>query len=176
MADSVADLKKFLNRPDVPASQVIKLLGRKTPSTMYGGHVLNPFDKRYERIVVRLDPKELRLVKQIQFQTTEENPICMGDLVPIVGKFKCRFKRKTKETEFRARGFEEGSIIDYFGTRMEKYQFEGLDDGTFQVHLPNGQIHALQTSDIFIDYFTFNFKDREPPPDEEVKPPRNSPF
>jgi hypothetical protein len=173
MAESVADMKKFLSRPDVPVKQVIKLLGRQRPTTTFGGHVLTPHDRRYAKVVVKVDPRDLRKVKQIIFECTPEHPICLGDLEPVVGTFRCKYKRKTNETEFRARsGFEEDGIIEYFGTRMEKYRFENKDDGGFEVYMPDGKVHPLTTADIFIDFFTFNFIDREPPPDEEVKPPK----
>lgn len=173
MADSVADIKKFLARPDVPVKQVMKLLGRQRPTAAFGGHVLTPHDKRYATVILKVDPRDTRKLKQIVFECKEEHTICMADLEPLVGTFRCKYKRKSNETEFRARsGFEEGGIIDFFGTRMEKYRFEANPDGGFMVYMPDGKIHALQTSDIFIDYFTFNFIERESPPDEDVKPPK----
>jgi hypothetical protein len=173
MADSVADMKKFLSRPDVPVKQVMKLLGRQRPTAAFGGHVLTPHDRRYSQVVIKVDPRDVRKLKQIIFECKEDSPICMADLEPVVGKFRCKYKRKSNETEFRARsGFEEGGIIEFFGTRMEKYRFEPNEEDGFLVYMPDGKTHTLKTSDIFIDYFTFNFIDREPPPDEEVKPPK----
>lgn len=172
MVEAIADIKQFLERPNVPVSQIIKLLGRERPTTMFGGHALSPHDKRFQTIIIRVDPRNLRKLKSITFECPD-NPVSMKDLEPVVGKFRAKYSRRTKETEFLAVDFGEDCIIESFTTKIEGHRFANLKSGGFVVIMPDDTKHAVDTGDIFIDQFVFHFIDREPPAELEAKPPRS---
>ena len=168
MIESIADTLKFLARPDVPVSQITLLLGRQRPVGIFGGHALNPHDRRFKTITIRVDPRNSRKLKSIGFHCPE-HPVKMSDLIPLVGEFRAKYYRKKKETEFIADGFPEDSIIENFTTRIENYRFVNKRSGGFAVVMPDDSREMVDPKDIFIDHYNFNFIDREPPAEVELK-------
>lgn len=165
MIETVADLRPFFNRKDVSANGLVNLLGKQRPTAMIGGMRLMPWDKRFETILVRLDPRNQDILRQISF-SCPEHALCLADLEETFGHFTAEWNEKERETFLSCTNFDESEAILSFGSKIEQYQLENADDGQLLLHQPDGSGTVLvPTSEILLPTFTVVFKEFERPPE-----------
>lgn len=168
MIETVAELRPFFNRRDVSANGLVNLLGKQRPTAMIGGMVLMPWDKRFETIIARLDPRNPDVLRQISF-SCPEHPVCLGDLEEAFGPFTAEWNEKERETFLTCSSFDEEEAIESFNSKIEQYQLENSDQGLL-LHQPDGSGTVIvPTSELLLPTFAFKFKEFERPPDITAK-------
>ncbi|MEM7037201.1 MAG: hypothetical protein AAF570_09500 [Bacteroidota bacterium] len=168
MTETIGDLVQFLGNPEIPATKLMNLLGKQRPSPAFGGTNLKPHDNRFRMIVVYVDPRDPGLIHGIAF-VCPDNPINLGEVEQFLGSYEIKYREKDNMSLFIATDFPEGSVLETFIGRMENYKFENTDNPQmFKVHMPDGSVHDIPIGDIFIDFFRFNFIEREAVPDPEA--------
>ena len=164
MAETVADLRPFFNRKDISAVPLVNLLGKQRPTAMIGGMRLAPWDKRFETILVKLDVRNLNILRQLSF-ACHDNPIPLDELEAVFGPLTAEWNEKDQVTVLSNSNFEEEEAILNFESRIERYKMENAEGGLL-LHQPDGSGTVLvPSSELVLPSFNFNFKEFERPPD-----------
>lgn len=163
MAETLAELKTFISRPDVPASKVTSLLGRQVPGAMLNGIALRPHDQRFDRISIRFDLRDKSKLQTINF-SCPKHPVTMAEVEPIFGSFTTNYNEKRKFTWFVCDNFDDGVIKD-FRFRIEGYQLEVDGDKVYVITGEDGKKQEVDKTHIVFGHFSFAMVDRDPVPD-----------
>lgn len=171
MIEYIAELRPFFNRKDVSAIGLVNLLGKQRPTAMIGGMRLVPWDKRFSTILVRLDPRNPDILRQVSF-ACPENSVGLEELTQTFGHFVAEWNERERETILTCTEFDEYEAIASISTKIEQYQLENAEGGLL-LHQPDGSGTVLvPISELLLPTFSFSFKEFERPPDG--KGPRNN--
>lgn len=167
--DAIAELRKFVNRKDVPANHVAFLLGKPKSSHLFGAMRVKPFDSRFSTILVNLKPQNFNIVRYITF-TCINHPIGLGDLTEKFGAFIAQYNEEKNFTTLTCTSFEEDELMDSILGVIEGYHMENAEGGLL-LHQPGGSKVVVPLSEILLPEFTFTLKEFERPADKSGKNP-----
>jgi hypothetical protein len=169
MIETLQETRSFLNRRETPAMHVGYLLGKPRSAPMFGSLRLTPFDKRFNLILLNMQPRNNNIVRYLAF-TCEHSPVNLTDLVGAFGDFAATFEEKGNLTKLTWSNFDESEAIESVYTTVEGFKMENHQDGLL-LHQPGGGTVVVPIAELMLPGFTFTFKEFERPEDKKNKNP-----